>query len=130
MLATTAVAESTTGSDWILQTTLAGNFLSATYAPGFNGSWICNRDNFASTTATTYTWNCFRFLPSTSAAADATFTTGTAINVRTFVNTAGTSNNAVFKGYTATVPTPVVTKSAISLVSSVALALGALTMFQ
>ena len=95
------------------------------------GTWICQRDNFAATTATTYTWNCFRFLPTTtvSATTDARLTTGTAINVSTYVNILGTAGNAVFKPYTATVPTPV-TKSAMSLVSSVALAIGALAMLQ
>ena len=47
------------------------------------------------------------------------------------MNVLGTAANANFKKYTVTQPTPVVvTKSAMSLLSSVAVAIGALAMLQ
>jgi hypothetical protein len=55
-------------------------------------------------------------------------TAGTVTNVSTFANIAGANDKAAFKAYTTT--PPVVSKSAMSLVSSVALALGALALFQ
>jgi hypothetical protein len=106
--------------------------VSSNFGPGFSGSWICNQDSWYATTATTTTWNCFRFLPTASgsvAAADLRFATGTSTNVSTYLNVLGTAANANFKKYTVTQPTPV-TKSAMSLLSSVAVAIGALAMLQ
>jgi len=110
--------------------------VSSNFGPGFSGSWICNQDSWLATTATTTTWNCFRFLPTSTgsvAAGDLRFATGTSTNVSTYLNVLGTAANANFKKYTVTQPTPVtvtVTKSAMSLLSSVAVAIGALAMLQ
>ena len=93
---------------------------------------MCSRDRFVDPASTSYTWNCLRFLPKSTvsvAAADFRFATGATTTVVTYVNTAGTAANAVYKPYTVTQPTPV-TKSAIGLLSSVAVAIGALAMLQ
>ena len=74
-------------------------------------------------------YNCFRFLPTstTSATTDARFVTGTSSTVTTYTNILGTAANGKYLAYTQTQPTPV-TKSAMSLLSSVAVAIGALAM--
>ena len=92
---------------------------------------MCAQDLFLAST-TTVTFNCLRFLPTSTgsvAAGDLRFATGTSTNVSTYLNILGTNANANFKKYTVTQPTPV-TKSAMSLLSSVAVAIGALAMLQ
>ena len=56
--------------------------------------------------------------------------TGTESTVSTYTNVLGTAANAKYNSYTQTQPSPVTTKSAMSLLSSVAVAIGALAMLQ